>query len=244
MSSTSRLYNILSALQSFTDVSKNLGEAWSEILDLKGMPDYEIYKKDAEIRALIFQSRSEAENYGDNNLNNPWLKHFDTIINIFQNVSLKSLVNEVIKVRGFEGALIGLESCAYALSKNQEPEIEKEQLEELIKEIGQLYEHAREVNFPQDIKRYILENLSYTMKVIVDFKINGSEVVRRAIDANIGLLFINHNKINETKEGQGFFSRTIGILNKANTLFSFYKNTSDALQSLQSFVENSKIYIE
>ncbi|WDM22299.1 hypothetical protein [Paenibacillus polymyxa] len=219
----SRLHNILNTINTYRNVNGSIKELWIQIFDLKEKPDFEVYIKDADLRTLIYKARLEAEQYGGKE-ENPWLKHFDVIIRIFNNLSLKSMVHEINK-DGFAVALSGIELCGFALKKfNPEVNIDKEELDGLIKEIDELSQKAQNINFPNDIKIQILDNLLFTKKAMVDFSINGSKDIRRAIDANVGQILLNQNKLNETQGGKDYINSTIGLMSKINTLFSFYNN--------------------
>ncbi|WDM22321.1 hypothetical protein [Paenibacillus polymyxa] len=231
------LTEILRSIEKYPSIHNNIGKLWKDIFQLQNKPDFEVYIKDAEFRSLIYKARLEAEEYGGKE-KNPFLKHFDTFIKIFQDLSLQSSVQK-IKQDEFSNALVGIESCAFALQKSDpQPDVSKEELDEFIVEIEELFQQADKIDFPSELKTQILDNIHFIKKVVVDFKINGSKDIRRAIEANMGQILLNHKTMSETKGGAEYISAAIGLMSKINTLFSFYHNSQGLYSGAVQFFKS------
>lgn len=215
-----RLVEILNKINNQPAFNK-VGETWKVIFDLKDTPEFEVYRKDMEFRKLVYDARLEAIEYGDIN-KNPWIKHFDKLANILKNISLKSKLNEF---ENLDTIIIGLESCAFTLNTlYQEPEVDQELLNGFVEELDEIHQLAYELNIPNDLKKYLLDNMHSMKKAILDYNITGSTEMRKAMEATVGQICLNHEALEQTKEGAAFVSTLIGLMGKINTLFSFYNN--------------------
>ncbi|BCG56762.1 hypothetical protein [Paenibacillus sp. URB8-2] len=228
-----RLLDILQKINKYPNNAFSLSRMWTDIFHLEDAPEFELYVKDTEFRKLMYDAKLEAEQFGDKN---PWIRHFDHIINIFKEVSLKSGVHEIKK--NFDTTLVGIESCAFALKvSSPEPDIDQESLEEFIQELDEVYQLANELNIPSDLKLYILDNVLLTKKAIVDYHINGINDIRKAMESTVGQVLLNHEILNETQKGKDYISKVIGVMSKINTVFSFYNNAHALSSGVTHFLQ-------
>jgi hypothetical protein len=205
----------------------SIKDGWVEIFNLEEKDGYEIHYKMGEVMELINKVRNEIKAL-NNEDEEEFLSPINNIAEIFSKVNLESQINVILDDANFKEALVGLKYCALTLKgERKESQIDNEELEQILVEVGQLCESVLNTELPKQLKIIILNNLENIRKSIIDLKIQGIEGIKKAMEASVGSLILNNETVKESKEGVSIVEKILLIIGKLDQVVRYGKKTKE-----------------
>ncbi len=204
-----RLHNILTLTKGWPDSDKII-HVWASVLGIEEdnvlvtKAVIELYSLSEEIQRLIMMN-------GDLN-HDLYLKSFRSIRNIFFPLNLSSHWGSVSHYLTDE-AMTRLQFCAEELSKYySEESLSKEDLEEIIQKIEDLFEAVSDSTFPDALKLSLLEEVERLRHSVRMYTIKGAKGLKQALQATIGTVVTSHEELKAASRGNGDVLLRLGAL--------------------------------
>lgn len=101
----------------------------------------------------------------------------------------------------------------------QNPQINEDEIKNLLIEIENLKESIIDSSLPEDIRQLLVKNLNLIKESLDNYKITGIEGMRVALEQSIGSIFMNNKSLSPLIEDVNVKS-TFNIIDRLNTLLS------------------------
>lgn len=195
-----RLYEILDKTRSKSKTSR-VRVVWAEVLDIDPNDSLKILSSLTELVKLVAESKKRIQQIQGINTD-LYLQPFENIEKAFANLNFTQQW-EPIKNLLDEPTMLGLAYCADYLSREAgEKEIDPKKLAELLKAVEALQKEVLASDLPEELKSVLIENLEKMHLSILGYRINGAEGIQRAIEMNLGSVFLHGDLIKAENKKQ------------------------------------------
>lgn len=226
----SRLYNFFSELRDMTaDFGITIKDALMHYLKIDNPDDTaQILYGMAE---LIQLNKILKENILKMDINHEvYLQPIKKIEKTFAGFRLDSKVTDFLSVID-DSTMLGLQFCADTLyRKYGDLVINEEDLNQILQDVEDLSKQIINSDLPERLKELFTENLDAIRKAIINYKIWGTEGLKKTLESNIGSIILNGNLIKEKKENNNIL-RFFDIIDKLNKLISVGQNATGLIGS-------------
>ena len=231
-----RLYDILSEARTKFNPRQhevNIREVWASVLDVEEEDTVELLHFVAHLLDLVRTAKLDVQELPNVNTS-IYLRPFAKIEKAFSNMNLEIPWHNFTQHLD-EATMVGLQFCADTLSlAKPEPIIDKGILTELQSEVEALIEKIVESDFSPHVKNIFLTNLENIRLAILEYRINGSAGLSRALDTSLGSIFRNRDEIVKAEDRE-IFPTFFKLMFKINELVTYSQNARQLLEPVVSY---------
>lgn len=143
---------------------------------------------------------------------------------ISKSISLYGLTgknwNEQGRLLKNESFIDYIEMVADAIdNRSKLPNLSKEQLDELRKDIDSILEDVLGSSLSEDIKLFLITRLQEIKSAIIHYSVSGSSGLVRVVEANIGATFLK--SFNLSPESKSYFKKFFELMGKISMVLGF-----------------------
>jgi hypothetical protein len=216
-----RLYEILDEARKRGD-QLHTRQVWGSVLHVNPANNSELLPAPARLMMLVKEARQSVQELEEIN-HELYLKPFEQIERAFQHVNLEESWQR-FKSQLDDPTMVALAFCADTLSREGgEIQIDSEKLQKFQEEVNSLLEDIIQSDINQELKDFIIRGLEEIRRAIFEYRLGGSEGLRKALEMNLGGMFFNAEEIQKEKRKK-VVSRYLEVINTLLNLVTIALN--------------------
>jgi hypothetical protein len=231
-----RLYDILNQARAEFNPKQHkvtIRQVWASVLKIETEDFSEVLHFVAHLLDLVRTAKLHIQELPDVN-STIYLRPFENIEMAFGSMNLDEPWNRFTQHLD-EATMVGLQFCADTLSlARPEAIISEEELAALQSDIEVLIEKVVQSELPSHAKTMFLNNLENIRLAILEYRINGSAGLSRALDLSLGGMLRHQDDLENAKDEE-IFPAFFRIMIKINDLVTYARNLKQLLDPVMNY---------
>ena len=235
-----RLLNIITAVRNFKS-NLQLSKAWSEIFNFEESNREKILTSQVKIFRIAERIKLQLKTINTLSRREIYDSYISEISNlIFPLTFVHSVDSYKNNINDTHLERLHILSDILNSHNVNEKETSEEEIILYIERIDEIYEELENSTLNSDAKKILLRCLDSISNAFFDYKTDGSEAFKQALEKIYGTILLERNNINanEAKEEEkNIFRKLLNLIKDVNALYTLSTMTTKALENSQEIVK-------
>jgi len=191
------------------DINKSIREVWSTVAGIDSSDNPKILRFMADLIILAEEAKNAVKQLDDVD-HEIYLRPFKKIEQAFTRISLDAKWDTFNRYLD-DPTMVALSFCADTLSRSgSERQVPDEELKNLKSEIDALLEQVVDLDIPEELKTFLVEQLEKMRAAVLGYRMYGNEGLKQVLESIFGAAILHRDSIlaNMSEEkNKGFWLR-------------------------------------